>query len=201
MLCSPGPRSKTVFFLLYRLVVFYQQAATKAWGKPDGTGLIQGDGQSRLNVTTFLALIYLCVSIPTSESWETLPLTHLCVCFKSTWCWAEVLCSCTRRDTCFERNTAVSCSKPGPDLTTGPHLCRWSLEESENYLCFIPMLRSSPNGGICTLLAQLVPCAKECGRPCMSGLPLEISTPFLVPWWPVCLLTLKIPLLPSLFKC
>ena len=109
-----------------------------------------------------------------------------------------MICSCTGRDTCFERYTVVNCSEPSPDLTTGPHLCRWNLEESKSYLCFIIMLRSLPNGGICTLLAQLVPCAKECGRPRMPGLPLEISTPFLVPWWPVCLLTLKIPLLPSL---
>lgn len=64
-------------------------------------------------------------------------------------------------------------------------------------LCFITMLRSPCREGFALCLAQLVLRAKELGRLHVPGLPLEIPTPLLEPCWPVCLLILKVPLLPS----
>ena len=47
----------------------------------------------------FLALVYLCISIQTPDSWRTFALIYLC--FKNTWCLAEMFCSCIFRDICL----------------------------------------------------------------------------------------------------
>ena len=92
--------------------------------------------------------MYLCVFIPTPENWRTLALIYLWVCFKITWCLAEIIY--------FERymlweiysgQLPQTCS----DLTTGMNLCRWNLEMSESYFHFITMLRSPPKEGIHSL--------------------------------------------------
>ena len=44
MLCSPGPRGRNCF-QPRRLIVFYQQDATKAHNKPDWTGQNQDRGE------------------------------------------------------------------------------------------------------------------------------------------------------------
>lgn len=59
----------------------------------------------------------------------------------------------------------------------------------------------SAQSGFCALLSTMSACTKEPGSLCMPScpqLPQEISTLFLKPWWPVCLLPLKILFFPSL---
>lgn len=59
----------------------------------------------------------------------------------------------------------------------------------------------SAQSRFCALLSTMSACAKEPGSLCTPScpqLPQEMSTLFLKPWWPVCLLPLKIPLFPSL---
>ena len=59
----------------------------------------------------------------------------------------------------------------------------------------------SARRGFCALLSTMPACAKEPGSlymPSCPQLPQEISTLFLKPWWPFCLLPLKMPLFPHL---
>lgn len=100
-------------------------------------------------ITTFPVLIYLCVSIPTPESWRTLPLIYLCVCFKATWCLADMLCSCILRDLCSERQTAVN--HPKPTLThTGRAYARESLKWPKVIFASIPCYNLCPKRVLCS---------------------------------------------------
>lgn len=94
---------------------------------------------------------------------------YLSVYFKSTWYLAEMLWSGTLRDTQWPNTLTDS------DSTTGTQRHRWD-RVSQNFLCFIATLRSSPQDRIYTLLGTIVSRAREPEGLCLCQLFLEIST-------------------------
>ena len=66
---------------------------------------------------------------------------YLCVYFKTTWYLAEMLWSCALRETQWSNTLTDS------DSTTGTQHHRWD-RVSQNFLCFIATLRSSPQDRI-----------------------------------------------------
>ena len=136
------------------------------------------------------------VSIPTLKSW-TLALTHLHV--SKAPGVGQMLWSFTERGMCFERDTAVNRSELAltwpQDLACADETWRCPGVTFASSPCFIS---TRGKRGICALPGTTGAMCKGAGRTVYAPAAPEVSTPFLEPWCPVCLLTLKIPLLPSL---
>lgn len=105
----------------------------------------------------------------------------------------------------FERSMLweIDSSQP-PQTNSDAHrtcLCTWKLETDLKLSLLHYHATISAQSGFCALLSTMSACTKEPGSLCMPScpqLPQEISTLLLKPWWPVCLLPLKILFFPFL---
>ena len=160
--------------------------------KPDWTEYIQDGTPTGLKITTFLALIYFCVSKLTPESWRTLAWFISVFVSKVPGVWQR-------------------CSAAGLGEINAWRDIQWSTTQSwlrcdhrkvpaqmkPGGLQGLPLLHhhavSAQSGDLYSARYNWCHCTKECGRLHVPAAPGNLH-----PFPRICLLTLEIPWLPSL---
>ena len=180
MLCSSGPGTETFFINHTGLLCFINRISQRPVTKPDWTSYLQDGRQSGLRVTTFLALIYLCVSIPTPESWRTLAWSISVFVSKvpGVWqrCFAAVLWEIHAL-----RDMQWSTPQSGLWLDHRKAPAQMKPGGIKSYLCSITVLRSPPEAGICTLQGTIHAVCKGVWKTAHAPAALGHLHPFLEP--------------------
>ena len=173
MLCSPGPRRRNWFLAMQASCVLSTGLPQRPTVKPDS-------GQSRLKVTTFLALIYLCVSIPSPERWRTLAWSISVFVSKVPGVWQRGFAAVLWE---IHALRDMQWSTPQSWLWLDHRKAPAQMKPGgiKSYLCSITVLRSPPEAGICTLQGTIHAVCKGVWKTAHAPAALGHLHPFLEP--------------------